>query len=204
MANPNNATGLAPVQHFLGLQWNQVGRLYCILAADTNQYWIGDPVTTIGNANADTFGVPAVTLATAGAATRGVIVGLGTIRYGPYVNPNNLNSLPTRPSGSQTINWYALVIDDPYVVFEIQEAGVGSTLTATSVNRNANFNTGVRTSTLTISPTFLDNNTVSTTSTLNLKIIQAVQRGDNTPFTAFQKWLVMINNHEFKVGTTSP
>ena len=204
MANANNPTGLAPVKHALGLQWNQVGREYCILAADTNQYWIGDPVTTIGNAGADTFGIPAVTLATAGAAVRGVIVALGQIRYGPYINPNNLNILPTRPSGAQTINWYALVIDDPYVLFEIQEAGAGSTLTSSSVNRNANFNLGTRTSTLTISPTFLDNNTVSTTSTLNLKLIEVIQRPDVTPFTAFDKWLVLINNHEFKVGTTSP
>lgn len=102
------------------------------------------------------------------------------------------------------MNWYCLVCDDPDVLFEIQEAGVGSVLTSTSVNRNANFNTGTRTSTLTISPTFLDNNTVSTTSTLNCKLIQVVQRPDVTPFAQFAKWIVTINNHEYSGGTTSP
>lgn len=145
-----------------------------------------------------------MTIGVAGTAVRGVILGLGTIRNGPYINPNNLNVLPTRPSGAQAGNWYALVCDDPDVLFEIQEAGAGSVLTSTSVNRNVNFNLGTRTSTLTLSPTFLDNNTVSTTSTLNLKIIQAVQRPDNTPFAQFQKWIVTINNHEYSGGTTSP
>jgi hypothetical protein len=135
---------------------------------------------------------------------RGVIVGLGTIRNGPYINPNNLNSLPSRPAGAQAANWYALVIDDSNVIFEIQEAGAGSVLTSASVNRNVNFNLGTRTSSLTISPAFLDNNTVSTTSTLNLKILQVVQRPDVTPFAQFAKWLVTINNHEFSGGTTSP
>lgn len=204
MANLNQPSGLAPVKYKDGNPWNGQGKQYCILAADTNQYWIGDPVTTIGNAGADSFGIPAITLGVAGSATRGVIVGLGTLRNGPYINPNNLNQLPTRPSGAQSVNWYALIADDSNILFEIQEAGGGSVLTSSSVNRNVNYNTGTRTSTLTISPTFLDNSTVSTTATLNLKIIQVIQRPDVTPFAQFAKWLVTINNHEFSGGTTSP
>lgn len=204
MANVNQPTGLAPVRYRNANPWTGGGNLYCILAADTNQYWIGDPVTTIGNANADTRGLPAVTIGVAGTAVRGIIMGLGKVAFGPYVDPNNLNLLPTRPAGAQLVNWYALVADDPDIVYEVQEAGVGSVLLATSVNRNVNFSMGTRTSTLTISPAFLDNNTVNTTATLNLKILQAVQRPDNQPFVAFQKWLVTLNNHEFSGGTTSP
>lgn len=204
MANANQPSGLAPVRYRNGNPWNGAVNLYCILAAATPQFWIGDPVTTIGNAGADTFGIPAVTLAAAGAAVRGVIVGLGTLGPGgPYVNPNNLNQL-TRPAGAQAGNWYAAVVDDPNVLFEIQEGGIGAVLTASSVNRNVNFNLGTRTATLGLSPCFLDNNTVNTTATLNLKIFQAAQRVDNAPFAAFQKWLVSINNHEFSSGTTSP
>lgn len=180
------------------------GNHYTILAADTNQYWIGDPVTTIANAGADTRGIPAVTLGSAGTAVRGVIMALGIQPFGPYANFNNLNVLPTRPSGAQSANWYALVCDDPDVLFEVQEAGVGSVLTSASVNRNVNFNLGTRTASLNISPAYLDNNTVNTTSTLNLKILQAVWRPDNLPYTQYQKWLVCINNHEFSGGTTSP
>ena len=204
MANLNQPSGLAPVRYRQGNPWNGAARQYCILAADTNQFWIGDPVTTIGNAGGDTLGVPAVTLGSAGVATAGVIIALGTIRNGPWINPNNLNQLPTRPAGAQAVNWYALVADDQEIIFEIQEAGAGSVLTSSSIGRNVNFNTGTRTSTLTISPTYLDNNTVSTTSTLNLKILAAVQRPDNTPYAQYQKWLVLINNSIYSGGTTSP
>lgn len=204
MANQNQPAGLAPVRYLNGAPWNGAVNIYTILAADTAQYWIGDVVTTIGNAGADSFGNPAVTLAAAGAASRGVIVGLGTNRMGPYINPANLNSPLTRPSGAAAVNWYCAVVDDPMVLFEVQEAGVGAVLTSSSVNRNVNFNTGTRTSTLLLSPTFLDNNTVNTTATLNLKIISAAQRADNTPYAQYQKWWVLLNSHEFRAGTTSP
>ena len=217
MANLNAPSGLSPVQYRNGNPWNGGARMYVILAADTNAYWIGDPVTTIGTANGDTNGIPAVTLATAGNAVRGVILGIGTsyaggsatpatLPGGPYATLPNLAQM-YRPAGAQATNYYALVCDDPDVLYEIQEGGVGSVLTATSINRNVNFNTGTRTGAVTglpVSPTYLDNNTVNTTSTLNLKIISAKQTPDNVPFTANQKWIVCINNHEFSGGTTSP
>lgn len=201
MANANAPAGLTPVRYRNGNPWNGAVNVYGILAADTNAYWIGDPVTTIGNAGGDAAGLPTVTLASAGAAVRGVIVGIGTNPGGPFVNPNDLTKV-YRPSGAQSVNYYVAVVDDPNVLFEIQEAGAGSTLTTSSVSRNVNFNTGTRTGTKTFSPTYLDNNTVNTTSTLNLKIMQLVQRADNV-FGAYQKWLVSINNHEFSAGTAS-
>jgi hypothetical protein len=161
MANASTLSGLSPVRYLSGSPWNGAVNLYCILPADTNAYWIGDAVTTIGNANADANGIPAVTLAAAGAAIRGVIVGIGTAApgSGPYINPNNLAAI-SRPSGAQTPTYYVAVVDDPDVLFEIQEGGAGSVLTATSVNRNVNLNTGTRSGTLNVSPAFLDNNTV--------------------------------------------
>ena len=205
MANANQSSGLAPVRYRNGNPWNGAINYYCILAADTNAFWIGDPVTTIGNAGGDAKGWPSVTLGAAGAAVRGVIVGLGTIAGGgPYINPNNLTAI-SRPLGAATVNYYAAVVDDPDVLFEIQEAGAGAVLTTGSISRNVNLNIGTRNAAAVplLSPAFLDNNTVNTTATLNLKIYQAIQRMDNTPFTAFQKWLVSINNHEFSGGTAS-
>lgn len=205
MANANQPSGLAPVRYRNGNLWNGAVNYYSILAANTNAFWIGDPVTTIGNAGGDAAGWPSVTLASAGAAVRGVIVAMGTnLGGGPYINPNNLTSI-ARPLGAATVNYYAAVCDDPDVLFEIQEAGAGATLLTASISRNVNFNTGTRNPATVplLSPTFLDNNTVNTTATLNLKIYQAVQRMDNIPFTTFQKWIVAINNHEFSGGTAS-
>ncbi len=202
MPNVNQPNGLSPVRYRSGAPWNGAAHVYAILAADTNGYWIGDPVTTIGNGGGDAGGVPSVTLASAGAASRGVIIGLGLFKGGPFLNPDNL-SVMKRPAAAQSVDWYALVVDDPDVLFEIQEAGVGAALTTAAVNRNVNFNTGTRTASLNMSPTFLDNNTVNTNATLNLKIHQLVQRVDNA-FGAYAKWLVSLNSHEFSAGTTSP
>jgi hypothetical protein len=202
MANPNAPSGLAPVRYLGGSPWNGAVNIYTILAADTNAFYIGDPVTTIGAANGDGNGLPACTLGAAGAAIRGVIVALGTLgNGGPYINPNNLTAMQ-RPSGAATVNYYCAVVDDPDVLFEVQEAGAGATLTATSINRNVNLNLGTRTAGLVVSPAFLDNNTVNTTATLNLKNMGLIQRIDNQ-FGVFQKWLVKINNHEFSAGTAS-
>jgi hypothetical protein len=204
MANLNAPSGLAPVQHMNGSPWNGQVRQYCILAADANPFSIGDLVTTIGNAGADAFGIPAVTLAAAGVAVRGVIVAIGIVpQGGPYINPTDLTKM-TRATGTKTINYYCAVVDDPSVLFEVQEGGAGTVLTQASVSRNANIVYAAGAAGQNFSGSTLDNGSVATTNTLQLKIISATQRADNTPYAAYQKWLVMINNHEFRPGTTSP
>lgn len=209
MANQNQPSGLAPVRFLSGAPWNGAVNIYSIAAADANAYWVGDPVSTLvgtaGVPGADVWGIPNVTLwAGATVPVRGIIVGIGTNpRGGPYVNPTNLTQV-YRPA-SVAVPYYIAVVDDPNVLFEIQEAGVGSVLLAASVSRNVSINTGVRNPAIipALSPAYLDNNTVAVTSTLQLKILSSIQRSDNTPYAQYQKWLVQINNHEFKVGTTS-
>ena len=208
MANQNQPSGFSPVRHRSGAPYTGSVSIYAIAAADTAAYWPGDPVSTMvasaGTPGADTWGIPNVTLwAGATVAVRGVIMALGiNPQGGPYINPNNL-TLTNRPSGANTAIYYAAVADDPDLVFEVQEAGAGSVLLAASVSRNVSINTGTRTGSRTFSPAYLDNNTVNTTVTLPVKILSAVQRSDNTPYTTFQKWLVMFNNHEFRAGTVS-
>lgn len=203
MANLNAPSGLTPVGYLNGAAWTGGGRIYTILAADTNAYAPGDLVTTIGSAGADTAGIPVITLGAASTAARGVVVAVGLNPSGPFINPANLTTL-TRPAATQSANWYAMVVDDPNVIYEIQEAGVGSVLTQASVNRNANVVVAAGASGTNVSGTYLDNNTVGTTSTYNLKILGSPQRADNTPYAVYQKWLVIINSHEFRVGTTAP
>src|SRR3982751_6901157 len=161
MPNVSVLCGFAPVRYRNGSPWSGAGNLYCIPAANTNPIWIGDPVTTIGAAGGDAKGIPYCTLAAAGAAMRGVVVAIGTSPYGgPYQSANL--ALLARPTGAQVQDYYALVVDDPHVFFEIQEGGVGAVLTAAACNRNVNFHTGVRNATPApaLSPAYLDNNTV--------------------------------------------
>lgn len=193
MANANRPQGLSPVQHFDG-DWNGVARTYCILPADTNSYAIGDPVISV--ANGDSNGVPAVTLAAATGALRGVIVGLGTSEGGIF-NPNNLNST-IRPSGAQAGYWYAMVVDNAQAIFEVQEVSGGTQLAATSIGLNTNLlvgsNNGYQSGWL------LDNATVGTAATLQCRILGLARKPQNT-FGAYAKWLVSINNHELHAGT---
>jgi hypothetical protein len=202
MPNASQLSGLAPVRYRSGSPWNGGANVYTILAANTNFFFVGDVVTTIGSAGGDAAGRPTVTLASAGAAARGVIVGIGMNPGGPYINPNDLSKI-YRPSGAQLVDYYALVVDDPDVLFEVQEGGVGAALTTAAVNRNVNLNAGTRAVTgVGLSPMFLDNNTVAGTATLNLKIQSLIQRSDNA-FGTYAKWLVSLNNHEFSTGTAS-
>jgi hypothetical protein len=206
--NPNRPAGLSPVLYLNGANYDGKHRLYTILAANTNPFYVGDLVTPVADGDA-TRGIPAITLAAAGAVANGVIVAVGTIPDGgPYVNPANLNQ-NFRPTGAQAVNYYAAVVDDPNVIFEIQEGGAGTNLTKSSLNRNANIVYAAPATGVVVSGTQLDNGSVTTTSTLNLKILSLARRPDNnfvtTPSTGggAQKWWVLINNHYFRAGIAS-
>lgn len=205
MANLNAPSGLAPVMYRNGNFWNGQVRIYAIAAADTNAYAPGDVVRI--TAAADANGIAVVTLGTAGSSVRGVIVSLsaaipmgGVLQGGPMINPNNLVTV-TRPAAAQSTYWYAAVVDDPNVIFEIQEVYSGTAGTTTALSKNANF-VYAAPGTSNLSATTLDNTTFNTTATLNLKIISAAQRTDNVPFTLGQRWWVTLNNHDFNSGTS--
>jgi len=206
MANINAPFGLAPVQYRDGTPWNGGGRMYAIAAADTNAIYIGDPVKA--TAACDSNGLLVVTLATAGATMRGVVVAVGTalqgggLQGGPYINPADLTKT-YRPSGAQSQVYYALVVDDPNVLFAIQE-GTGTPGGSSSIgSKNANFVYGAPATGVYVSGVTLDTTTYNTTSTLNFRLMGAVQDYANTPFTANQRLLVSINNHDFSGGTTA-
>ena len=204
MANLNAPSGLAPVGYRNGNFWNGQARLYGVIATDTNAYYIGDPVKIDATNFADGNGIPFVTKATAAAAMRGVVVAVGTalpygFQGGPYINPNDLTKT-FRPSGAQSGIYYLAVVDDPDVIFEVQEdsSAIGA---ASAVTKNANLSFGAPAAGVFVSGAMVLGSSYAVGATLNVKILQAVQRSDNQPYAAFQKWLVQINNHDFSGGT---
>ena len=205
--NVSKPSGLSPVRYLNGAMYNGKVNQYCILAADTNAYWPGDLVTPV--ANGDSNGIPAVSLAAAGGVAIGVVVAVGLIpQGGPYINPNNL-AVIGRPAAAQSQIWYVAVSDDPNIIYSIQEGGAGANLTQTSCNRNANILYAAPATGVSVSGTTLNNASVTTTSTLNLKIMRLIQAPDNhfvtNPSTGGggQKWEVLINNHYLRGGVTS-
>lgn len=195
MANALRPTGLSPVKTLNSGNYNGQANLYYIAASDTNAYAIGDPVVSSGSS--DSNGVPGITLAAATGAIRGVIVGLGTSE-GLIANPNNLNQT-IRSSGANAVAYYAMVVDDPSVIFEVSEPSSGGTaLTAAAVGFNVNLVVGTNngfTSTWTIS-----NSGAATTATLQVRLLGLVRDSANA-FGYGARWLVLINTHELKAGT---
>ncbi len=211
--NPNKLTGLSLVTSLASAPVSGRGRIYSIPTSDsTYNYFQNDLVGFTGAG--DVNGLPNVIMTAAGASAVGVIQAIGTnAQGGPYINPNNLASIYAPIT--KAVAYYAFVLDDPMLLFEIQEVGTGTNIAATSIGANANIlldatATGTPLTTQAYSRTGMtDTAAPTTTSTLNLNIISLAQRPDNhfvtSPATGggYQKFWVRINNHFYSTGTTA-
>lgn len=208
MANINKLAGLSPVRYLNGAPWNGRLNLYYIPSTDANAYAIGDPVATLTGAGS-ALGISAVTLATAGSsnALRGVIVTSGSdvaqtlLPGGPYVDPANLGTVII--PATKTKNYYVGVVDDPMVIFEVQEWGGASytALTAADTGKGINLKSGANNGF--VSGWALDTTAASaTSSTRQVRLLGLSLRppSDNA-FGQYAKWDVLINQHEFKAAT---
>lgn len=196
MPNISRPSGLSPVKYLNGADWTGAGQMYSIPTTDTNKISIGDPVKLSGSG--DTRGIPGVLQATAGAACVGVVVAIGTNPDGgPYIDPNNL-TLVQAPA-TKLVVYYALVVDDPNVIFEVQEGGAGTALAAANIGENIDFLAAAPATGVALSGFTIDNANHDTTSTRNCRILGLVRRADNA-MGAFAKWNVLINNHQYRAG----
>lgn len=210
MANTNKVSGLTPVQYLNGANWDGRGRLYHIDSGDTGAYYVGDPVSLKAGAATiagEDVGLQTLTVGQVGGTNIGVILAVGTSpRGGFYGDPNDLSK--TFAPATKTKPYYALVADDPMVVFEIQEQGAGSVLTVAATSKNANFALAAPSTGVVVSGAFLNNATAAaTTSTFNLKLLGLSQKMDpgsgayNT-YGLYAKWLCLLNNHFYATGRT--
>lgn len=184
MANVNRPTGLSPIRHIHGAPYNGAFQKYFIPASDATAVFIGDAVKSTGAGDAS--GIPVVTRAAAGDTIRGVVVGV-------HPNPNDLTSQYRKASEDR----YVYVADAPDLVFEIQDSG---TTAAADCGANANLLVGAGSTTSGMSGSQLDGTSKAVTATLQLRILQVVQRADSE-LGANGKLEVMINLHELKSTT---
>lgn len=193
MANTDRPQGLVPVKTISGAPWNGQVNMYLVRSADATAVFIGDLVKLEGESGAagttvngvDVEGMASVIQSAAGDTHVGVVVGF-------LPDQDNL----TRRHRAASTNRIALVVDDPNVVFEIQEVTGGTALTAAAVGLNANVVVGTGSATTGLSAMELDNATEATTADLDLKIIGMSPRPDNN-IGEHCKWLVLINTHSF-------
>src|SRR6516162_271786 len=199
MANANKVNGFTPVGYLNGADWDGRGRVYAILAAQTNAIAVGDPVKLV--AGGDTaYYLPCIDIGAAGAACIGVVLALSTNPrgLGPWADPTALNTIVHRPAAATTGNWYALVADDPNMIYEAQEqasGGAGTNFVQTAASKNANFGIGTPAAPGWMSQAYIDNGTAAAaTATFNMRLLGLKQAIDNAP-GAYQKWWCVFQNH---------
>jgi hypothetical protein len=198
MANLNAPRGFVPVRYLNGAAWNGATNLYYIPSTDNNVYSPGDAVKSL--AGGDANGVPGIVKAAGTDTLRGIITNiLVAAPNNPSLSGTVLDLTTLQAPATKAKAYYALVVDDPAVLFEIQDDGLAA-LTATSCNKNASFTVANPTAPQQNSASVLGTATVNTTQALNLRIFGLVPRDDNA-FGVNAKWLVKINQHELEGNT---
>lgn len=199
MANTNRPGGLKPVRYLNGSPWNGQATLYYIGSGEAALY-VGDPVTLSGTGDAN--GVAGISIGVAGSPVVGVLVGFVVAGMSNSLEAPTID-LTTRYNPASTAG-YALVADDPNILFEIQDGMTSTFAQITDIGQNTNFLIAAGATTHSDSGTTTATS-IAGTQTCNLKIMGMVQRVDNTVGTQYQKLLVLINNHVYRntEGTAS-
>jgi hypothetical protein len=193
MANLDTPFGLKPVKHLTGAPWNGKVNVYYVPATDATALFKGDAVKSAGSADA-TGKFPTVAQVVAGDAVRGVIVGFGD---NPYVMTHP--DAPNRDYRPASTAMYVFVVDDPSVIFEVQEDSVGGALVAADVGLSADIVVAAGSTATGKSAMELDSSTkVATAATC--KVLRVIDREDNELGTN-AKWEVLIAEHEMNLAT---
>lgn len=185
MANADTPFGLRPKRYISGAPYNGAVNLYAAAAGDATAIFIGDPVKLSGTSQTINGVIyKDVDQAATGDVVCGVVVA---------VMPVTRDSLIYRAASTQRI---LAIADDPDLLFEIQEVSGGTALTANDIGLNADFVVGSGSTTTGMSGVELNNATEATTNTLDLQIVDFVNREDNA-IGEHAKFLVRINRHQY-------
>lgn len=195
MPNTDAAFGMRPVQHLDGSAWNGKVNMYYIPSTYGTALYVGDPVVSDADAGAagvvvngiDVEGMAAIAAVTAGSTIRGVITAFLPLQ-------SNLERLHN-PASTARI---ALVCDAPDVVFEIQEDSDTSQLKVGDIGKNADILYTAGNTTTGRSAVELDSST-NTSGAAQLRILGLAKRPGNE-LGSFARFLVVINEHEFKTA----
>lgn len=189
MANSDTPFGFKPVKHLTGAPWNGKVNTYYVPSTDGTAMFKGDAVKLAGAA--DTTGkYPTIAQAAATDAICGVIVGFGD---NPYVMTHP--DTPNRDYRPASTAMYAFIVDDPFVVFEVQEDSVGNSITAAMVGLATDIVVGTGSTTTGRSAMELDSSDTATAAG-QCRIMRLVDREDNA-LGDYAKWEVLIAEHQF-------
>lgn len=208
MANADRPNGFRPVMGGDSSPWNGKFNLYYVTAGDSTAIYVGDVVKLAGSSGASgevvqghsVDGMPTISRCTVGDGTDtpiGVVVGVVPL-------PSNLNIRYRAASTAQLIQ----VVDDPGVIFEVQEDAATTSIAAASVGLNATFSVTAGSTVTGESGMELISTSVATTTTHPIRILRAkpepgsgIYHATNNPLNG--RFLVRFNAHVFRgLGTT--
>ncbi len=193
MSNIDRVAGLIPVKHLNGASWSGKANVYYVPATDATALFKGDIVKSAGAADA-TGKYPTVTQAAAGDAVRGVVIGFGETPQ-IMVNPTN----PDRVNRPANTAMYVMVVDDPNVIFEVQEDSDVAALTAAAVGLSADLVVGTGNTVTGKSGIEIDSSSAVATAA-TCKLLRVVNREDNELGNQC-KWEVLLAEHEMNLAT---
>jgi hypothetical protein len=190
VGNANTPMGLRPVGTLGSGIYAGKLKTYATSTSDTTAIGIGDPVIMSGTGDAD--GTPVVTRLTQAGTTAivGAVVGV-------VPNPADLNVNYRKGS----TNTKVLVDTDPNTIYEIADSSTAQTtcIAITDIGNNNTLAMGTVDTTTGNGRTVLGT-TIGTTTTLNVKILGLSPKVGNA-VGDYAKYLVVINNHQFRAGT---
>lgn len=201
MANVDRPNGFKPVKHINGNPWNGKTRKYACPASETVAIGVGD-IVKLSTKPVLAGNVPGIESIGTGSISSGNMVGVvvGFVVVDPTGGVSGGASptldTPQYKAASAAVK-YALVCDDPDVLFEAQADDNGVSLSDIGLNvaiTSAGANTTTGRSTQEI-----DGSTCAVTAALPLQIMEGINRPNNEIADAnYARFLVRINNHAYR------
>lgn len=186
MANANVPMGAVPARGVNSQYVTGGPRLYSHAAGDGTALYRGDFVKLAG------------TMQTINGVTTSDVVKAST---GDVICGVVLSILPTTRDtglyGAASTAYQLFLDDDPDSLFEMQDVNSGTALTANDVGLNCDFVYAAGSTVTGWSGTTLNNATEATTNTLDLKLVDIVNRADVDNTSSPLRFLVRINRHQF-------
>lgn len=202
MANPDTPYGLVPCNN-LGGEYEGKANAYFLPASDGVAVAVGDVVTLAGSANTtDQIGVqggglPTITRLTGGAPAGGAAYIPVGIVVGFEPDPDALEVPNYRAASTARV---AYVVDDPNVMFYVQEDSVGGALAATDVGERIDFIMGTPSATTGLSNVEIDSSTAAASADKQAQILRILPVPNNEIGTN-AKWICKFNSHMYGLGT---
>jgi hypothetical protein len=194
MANSNAPMGLMPVDTN-GNNWTGQGRLVCFPASYASNVFLGDPLVPTGAT--DNYGVPIVTLATAG-ATNTILGSFNGLTNGPAGGGASAQAPVLRdypPYRQASVLQYGLCCDDPNQLYIVQEDSDGGAIAVANAGyTNGNLIAGAGSTATGFSGWMLDSSTVDGNANATYQVrILGLARGPDNVVGTYAKWIVRIN-----------